>query len=152
MKMLPIIVTIIASVFAIYLYHIVPNYLINITNNKIGYNLYKFFNGKYLVDNIYNYYIIYGGLNIGNIISLKIDLGLIELLGPYGLSTSLQSSSKTISLIDTGSVQNYALYIIVATVSIIFIVFTQVMFNYSIIISLVFIVTIISILITILLK
>lgn len=152
MKMLPIIVTIIASVFAIYLYHIVPNYLINITNNKIGYNLYKFFNGKYLVDNIYNYYIIYGGLNIGNIISLKIDLGLIELLGPYGLSTSLQSSSKTISLIDTGSVQNYALYIIVATVSIIFIVFTQVIFNYSIIISLVFIVTIISILITILLK
>ncbi|CEG19378.1 nadh dehydrogenase subunit 5 [Ceraceosorus bombacis] len=148
-KLLPMIVTIIASVLAIYLYHIVPTYLVGLTNTKIGYNLYKFFNGKYLVDVIYNHYIIYAGLKAGNLISLKLDLGLIELLGPHGLSTSLQSSSKTVSLIDTGSVQNYALYIIVASVSIIFVVFTQVLFSYSIVLSLVLMVTVVSMLLTI---
>jgi len=148
-KLFPIIITIVSSFTAIYLYHIIPNYLISLTNNSIGYKFYIFFNGKYLIDVIYNNYFIYSSLNTGNLITLKLDLGLIELLASQALTSSLTTSSNNISVIDTGNIQIYALYIIIATVSIIFIVFTQVLFSYSTVLSLVLMLTIVNILLSI---
>lgn len=42
-----------------------------------------------------------------------IDKGTIELIGPYGLEKSLTGISRRISLLDTGVITSYALYILV---------------------------------------
>ncbi len=43
-------------------------------------------------------------------LSKTLDRGVIELVGPYGFSSGLNNSSKSISSLDTGSLTSYALY------------------------------------------
>jgi hypothetical protein len=46
-----------------------------------------------------------------------LDLGVIELLGPFGISQSLYGSSARLVKLDTGSISEYGLYIFVAAIS-----------------------------------
>ena len=87
--------------------------------NKIGYYIYSFLNGKYLMDILYNGYFINGGITIGYTIAKVLDRGFIELLGPNGLSLSFIKISNNISKLDTGIITTYALYM---TLSIILII------------------------------
>lgn len=128
-KILPAILSVSGASLALYLYHKIPNLLINITNNKFGINLYKFFNSKYYIDVIYNQYIIYGGLKIGYIFNKILDRGIIEIVGPYGLSNSLITGSYNITKLDTGNLTSYALYIILGVISFSFILFAPILFN-----------------------
>nr|YP_001876486.1 ND5 [Tilletia walkeri]ABP03931.1 ND5 [Tilletia walkeri] len=123
MKLLPFILTVIGAISALYLYNRIPSFRIQLTNSKIGRSFYKFFNGKYYVDVIYNNYIIGYSLYLGYNISKILDRGLVELVGPYGLRNTLQSNSKNISKIDTGNITNYALYIVLSRIVINFILF-----------------------------
>jgi len=120
-KLLPLFLSLLGAGTSLYLYNILPTFLIGLTNNKIGYSLYKFFNGKYYVDVIYNHYIINGGLQLGYVISKVLDRGIIELVGPYGLATGLGSGSSTISKLDTGNLTSYALYLAIALVTLVMI-------------------------------
>ncbi len=98
--------------------------LINLTNNKIGKNIYAFLNGKYFFDVIYNHFIIQKGLNLGYNISKEIDRGAIELLGPYGLSNYFYNAGKNLAKLDTGVITTYSLYITIALISLLFILFS----------------------------
>ena len=86
-------------------------------------NIYTFLNGKYLLDNLYNNYLISGGLKIGFTISKLLDKGIIELIGPFGLTEGSYSASSTLSKLDTGVITTYALYITLGLISILFILF-----------------------------
>lgn len=129
-KLLPLILSIIGASTALYFYHIMPTVLINITNNILGNKLYKFFNGKYYIDVIYNHFILNNSLQLGYIISKVLDRGFIELVGPYGLSTLFISGSSNISKLDTGNLTSYALYIAITVVLLLFILFASVLFNH----------------------
>ena len=98
-------------------------FLINLTNNKIGKNIYAFLNGKYFFDVIYNHFFIQRGLNLGYNISKEIDRGAIELLGPYGLSNYFYNAGKNLAKLDTGVITTYSLYITIALISLLFILF-----------------------------
>lgn len=126
-KLLPAIGTLAGAGLALYMYHILPLFSIQLTNNTIGRNLYRFFNGKYYVDVIYNHYFINGALNLGYTLSKTLDRGIIELIGPYGLSTSLTSSSRDISKLDTGNITSYALYIVLGLIIITLMLFSPIM-------------------------
>ena len=99
-------------------------FLINLTNNKIGKNIYAFLNGKYFFDVIYNHFIIQRGLNLGYNISKEIDRGAIELLGPYGLSNYFYNAGKNLAKLDSGVITTYSLYITIALISLLFILFS----------------------------
>jgi NADH:ubiquinone oxidoreductase subunit 5 (subunit L)/multisubunit Na+/H+ antiporter MnhA subunit len=86
--------------------------------------LYTFLNGKYLFDNLYNYYIISGGLKIGFTVSKLLDKGFIELIGPFGLTEGSYLASHNLSKLDTGVITTYALYITLGLISILFILFS----------------------------
>ncbi len=99
LKLLPTIGSLFAAISAIILYNNIPNVLIDLTaspyylmnslNNikgSLGRRIYTFLNGKYLVDVVYNKYFIGLGLKLGITISKVLDRGIIELLGPFGLS------------------------------------------------------------------
>jgi len=98
-------------------------FLINLTNNKIGKNIYAFLNGKYFFDVIYNHFFIQRGLNLGYNISKEIDRGAIEFLGPYGLSNYFYNAGKNLAKLDTGVITTYSLYITIALISLLFILF-----------------------------
>lgn len=116
---------------------IVSDYKDNIKNNNLisiirkeemkGENfrtIYTFLNGKYLLDIIYNNYIISGGLQLGYNISKLLDKGIIELIGPYGLTDKSYLSSYSLENLNTGVITTYALYITLSLISLIFIVFS----------------------------
>jgi NADH-ubiquinone oxidoreductase chain 5 len=128
-KLLPAIGTLAGAGLALYLYHVAPLFTIALTNSPTGQKLYRFFNGKYFVDVIYNHYFINGGLRFGYAVSKTLDRGIIELVGPHGLSSSLTTSSKTISKQDNGSVTSYALYILLGQIIITLVVFAPILFQ-----------------------
>jgi NADH-ubiquinone oxidoreductase chain 5 len=111
-KLLPSIGSGLAAIAAVYLYHSkslaikkvsLPSgimggqAMIEFTDYSLPRKLYTFFNGKYLIDIIYNNYIIGGGLNLGYTIAKVLDRGVIEVVGPFGISEFLFSTGKNIS-------------------------------------------------------
>lgn len=138
LKLLPTVGSIFAAILALTLYNKTPNVLISLTDSPVLLNsqnqiaklsgslsrrLYIFFNGKYLIDVLYNNYIIAKGLKMGYNITKVLDRGVIELLGPYGISSVLSNTGSKVGKLDTGIVTSYALYIVLGLISILFIIF-----------------------------
>jgi NADH-ubiquinone oxidoreductase chain 5 len=132
LKLLPALFSLLGMLTAIFLYHLFPNSLISLTNSiPFLRNIYKFFNGKYYFDVLINQFFITNGLKLGYSISKELDRGVIELLGPYGLSKYLVNVSNNLAKLDTGVITTYALYITLALIYLIFLVLQPVFF-YSI--------------------
>jgi NADH-ubiquinone oxidoreductase chain 5 len=132
-KLLPTILSILGAGFAIYLYNVSPRLLVDITSTikdsafaSVGRTLYTFFNGKYFLDVILNQYIIAQGMRLGYTVTKVLDRGVIEAVGPFGLSTVLSNTGFNISRLDTGIVTSYALYIVLGLISILLIIFLPV--------------------------
>src|SRR5258708_7092799 len=109
-KLLPTILSLFGGCLAIFLYH---------------------YNCKYLFDVVYNNYINLVGLNLGYTISKVIDRGVIELLGPNGLSTVFTNTGMNFSKLDTGIITTYSLYITLALLSLVFLVFAPILIDTS---------------------
>ena len=116
---------------AILTYQTKPEFFVDLTDNIFGKNLYTFLNGKYFFDIIYNFYIIRKSLKYGYYITNVLEKGVIEIMGPYGLSNVLFNTGKNISKLDTGIVTSYALYIVLGLISLIFLVFFPVIIDIS---------------------
>lgn len=121
-KLLPSILSIIGAGLAIYFYNISPRFLIDLTDVAILRKVYIFLNGKFLLDVILNQLIIAQGMKLGYTVTKVLDRGVIESVGPYGLSNVLSNTGLNISKLDTGIVTSYALYIVLGFISILFIV------------------------------
>jgi NADH-ubiquinone oxidoreductase chain 5 len=128
-KLLPTLLSILGASSAIFLYHVYPDFIVNLTDSALGKKIYTFLNGKYFFDVIYNYYIISAGLLTGNIISKVLDRGVIELVGPYGLASVLGNSANNIAKLDTGVITTYSLYITIGILSLVFLVFAPLLFD-----------------------
>jgi NADH-ubiquinone oxidoreductase chain 5 len=132
-KLLPSILSALGAISAVFLYHVYPEFIINITDSNLGKKIYSFLNGKYYFDIIYNNYIISLGLIAGNTISKVLDRGVIELLGPYGLASALENTAKNITKLDTGVITTYSLYMTIGILSIVFLLFTPLFLDTSVI-------------------
>jgi hypothetical protein len=97
-----------------------------VTKNDSGFKkIYSFFNGKYYFDIVYNYFIFSKGLHLSYKISKEIDRGIIEFVGPYGLSNTFINTSKNLSKLDTGIITTYALYITISLLVFTFLFFAS---------------------------
>jgi len=130
-KLLPALISLTGAVTAIFMYHRYPEFIINLTDSKLGRKIYSFLNGKYYFDVIYNHYIVALGLKLGYFISKEIDRGAIELLGPYGLANTFNNSANNISKLDTGIITTYSLYITIGLLSLLFLIFAPVLIDTS---------------------
>ena len=130
-KLLPALLSLFGATLALYLYHINPEFIISLTNTNLGRKIYTFLNGKYFFDIIYNHYIVALGLKTGYTISKVLDKGVIELVGPYGLSTIFNKTALSISRSDDRAISTYSTYIIFNTLCLIFIVFAPILINSS---------------------
>jgi len=112
-KILPLILTLLLSFLSIIISEFTPKALTNFKMSRFGYNVYSFFNQRFLVELFYNKYITDFVLKLGGQTTKVIDKGSIELVGPYGLEKGLVSLSRNIANLDTGVITSYALYILV---------------------------------------
>jgi len=130
-KLLPAILSLIGATSAVYIYHVNPEFIVGLTNSPCGRKVYTFLNGKYFFDVVYNHYIIALGLKLGYTISKVLDRGVIELVGPYGLSSALNKAALSISMSDTRVISTYSTYIIFNALVLIFIVFSPILVESS---------------------
>ena len=129
LKLLPTILSLIGGILAIFIYHKTPEILTD--NSNLFRQIYRFLNGQYFFDVIYNQYVISKGLNFGYTISKVLDRGIIEVVGPFGLSNILQNTGNKIANLDTGVITTYSLYITLGLLSLLFLVFSPILFDNS---------------------
>jgi NADH-ubiquinone oxidoreductase chain 5 len=115
-KLLPLFFTISLSTIAIILSEFIPKILLNFKLTRLGYNLFGFFNQRFLIEMFYNKYITDLVLNLGGQTTKVLDKGSIELIGPYGLEKGLIALSRNIANLNSGIVTNYALYILIGLI------------------------------------
>nr|YP_010555475.1 NADH dehydrogenase subunit 5 [Ramaria rubella]UYR22228.1 NADH dehydrogenase subunit 5 [Ramaria rubella] len=130
-KLLPAILSLLGAIIGLFLYHKTPEFLISLSDTTIGRKMYTFLNSKFLFDVLYNKYFISGGLKLGYTISKILDKGVIELVGPHGLSTIFYNTGLNVSKLDTGVVTTYSLYIALGLLTLLFLVFAPVLLETS---------------------
>ena len=115
-KLLPLFFTISLSVLAIVLSELLGKILITFKYTRLGYNIFGFFNQRFLIELFYNKYITGLVFKLGGQTTKVIDKGSVELLGPYGLEKGLINLSKNIVSLDTGVITSYAFYILIGLI------------------------------------
>lgn len=110
-KLLPLMCTIIFTLIAIYISEFNPNLLMYFKFSRIGFNIFGFFNQRFLIELFYNIYITRIILYLGGHTTKILDKGSIEYIGPYGIESGLTNISLNISKLDSGIITSYALYI-----------------------------------------
>lgn len=106
-KLLPLILSIILALIALYLLENKSSYLLAINKNKWGQNIYRFFNQRYWFELLYNRCIVKNTLHIGYVTNTILDRGVLELIGPRGAVASLYKISNYFSSFDSGSITRY---------------------------------------------
>jgi len=115
-KLLPFILTLSLSIISLILSEFFPKSLILFKFSNWGYNIFSFFNQRFLIELFYNKYITEIILKLGGQTTNVIDKGTVELLGPYGLEKGLISVSDSIGKLSTGVITTYALYILIGLI------------------------------------
>lgn len=110
-KLLPLMFTISLSVIAILLSEFLSTTLIYFKLSRTGYNIFSFFNQRFLIELFYNKFVTGIVLKLGGQTTKVLDKGSVEYIGPYGLEKGLLNISTNISNLNTGSVTTYALFI-----------------------------------------
>jgi NADH-ubiquinone oxidoreductase chain 5 len=116
-KLLPLFFTITLTICSIALTEFYPRLLVGFKLSRFGYNIFSFFNQRFLVEMYYNRYISGTVLNLGGQTTKVLDKGAVELFGPFGLEQQFTNLSKKIDSLSTGIVTNYALYILIGLIS-----------------------------------
>ena len=115
-KLLPFALTITLSALSLILSEFLVRSLISFKLTRLGYNIFSFFNQRFLIELFYNKYITRFILKLGGHTTKVLDKGSIELLGPYGLEKGLFILSKSLNSLDTGVITTYALYILIGLI------------------------------------
>jgi NADH-ubiquinone oxidoreductase chain 5 len=128
-KLLPIISTLLFSYLAFIINEFLSKLFIYFKFSKLGYNLFSFFNQRFLIEFFYNKYIVNLILSLGSQTTKIIDKGSVELLGPFGLEKGLLKLSNSIVNLSTGNLTSYALYILIGFILYILIPYLSILDN-----------------------
>ena len=111
-KLLPVIFSCLGMLSSFIIYSFVNKKLkLNFKKSRLGHSLYTFFSKKWFFDKIYNEVIgqsiLYAGYNYTYII---IDRGILEFLGPYGISRLVYSKALNIKGFHSGLLYHSLLF------------------------------------------
>jgi NADH-ubiquinone oxidoreductase chain 5 len=124
-KLLPLMLTIIGAITSLIYYEYKNDiYLLSkkIYINKNYIDIYRFLNQRYYFELILNNIVLSKILKIGYILNKEIDKGVLETLGPNGLTTTIIEKSKGLSNKDQGFITRYAMYILLGLIAFITII------------------------------
>jgi NADH-ubiquinone oxidoreductase chain 5 len=113
-KLYPIYLSIFVLIFSLFLYIYFKKIFYNLKKIKFFRYVYTYLNKKWFFDKIYNEYIGQFFFTISYSISYKIiDRGIVELLGPYGLTFLLTKVSFNLFKAQTGIIYHYILIFLI---------------------------------------
>jgi NADH-ubiquinone oxidoreductase chain 5 len=115
-KLLPLFFTLSLTIISVTILELSPKLLLTFKFTKLGYNIFGFFNLRFLIELFYNNYITSVLLKLGGQTTKILDKGSVELLGPFGLENGLLNLSNNINNLSTGVVTSYALYILMGLI------------------------------------
>jgi len=117
-KLLPLMLTILWSNIVIVLleFYFYLTILIWFKLSIPGYNIFSFFNQRFLIELFYNKYITNFILELGGQTTKVLDKGSVELLGPFGFGKGSVSLSVNIASLNKGVITSYALYILIGLI------------------------------------
>ena len=115
-KLLPLILTISLIVIVIVLSEYLSTILIYFKLSRVGYNIFSFFNQRFLIELFYNEYITGNILKLGGQTTKEMDKGSVEFVGPYGAMKLLYYVSTILSKLNKGIITTYALYILLGVI------------------------------------
>lgn len=115
-KLLPLMFTIVLSIISIVLSEYLSTFLVYFKLSRIGYNIFSFFNQRFLIELFYNKYITGVILKLGGQTTKLLDKGSVEYIGPFGLEKGLFTISSNIAKLNTGVITSYALYMLIGLV------------------------------------
>ena len=108
-KILPVILSLSGFTLSFILYSFFNDILFSIKISYLGKKIYNFLNKKWFFDKVYNEYIIQTLFRFSYDKTYKlIDRGIIEILGPMGLSSLVSKQAKIFYKLQTGSIYHYA--------------------------------------------
>jgi proton-translocating NADH-quinone oxidoreductase chain L len=119
-KLIPVIFSLSGAFLAHILYTMNPlKNLYDLKMTPFGQAFYNYFNRKWYFDKVYNEYLNQGVLHIGYDGTYKVvDRGIIEFLGPFGLSNLLYNQKINFSRLQTGLIYHYTFVMLVGAVMI----------------------------------
>lgn len=120
-KLIPTIVTCVSASLAVYFYTFNPHFLLNLQESALGRFTYTFFNKKWLWDVVIGKILVLG-INSGYYTSQTTDRGTLEIIGPRGVITNLYHYSNVLVRFDSGLVTTYASYMLLSTLSLMFVI------------------------------
>jgi NADH-ubiquinone oxidoreductase chain 5 len=129
-KLLPLFFTITLTFIGLVSSEFFPTLLMYFKFSRIGYNIFGFFNQRFLVELFYNTYITDVVLKLGGQTTKILDKGAVEYIGPYGLELGLTTLSKNIHKLDASVITNYALYILSGFIFYILMTYVSVTYSY----------------------
>jgi len=115
-KLLPLYFTLSLSILSILFTEFYSKLLINFKFSIFGYNIFSFFNQRFLMEMYYNKYISGIILYLGGQTTKVMDKGSVEIFGPIGLQKKVNDISNLINVLSTGVVTSYALYILIGLI------------------------------------
>ncbi len=120
-KLVPLVLSLLGGVFSLLLYFIFNKTFYFFKTSFIGRVLYSFFNRKWFFDKFYTDLISQSFFSFcSQSVFLTFDKGVLEVLGPYGVSFSLVSKAWSILALHTGNISNYS-YLLFSSVSFLFV-------------------------------
>ena len=116
-KIIPFLFTLFFSIITITLFEIFPDTINSFKLSRLGYVVYGFFSQRFLIELLYNNYIVNLILSLGGQTTKILDRGSIELIGPFGFEKGLVKGGKSITNLGQFSVINYATFIVIGLFS-----------------------------------
>lgn len=113
-KLLPLILTLFGITIMIISLEFLPKISLYLSSLKFYIIIYRFFNQRFWYELLINTYIVDQSLRFGYFLNKKLDRGVLELVGPYGISLLLYNLGNKITKLDTGLITNYSLYMFTA--------------------------------------
>ena len=113
-KFLPVMLSLLGAFLGFSLYYSASHVLVAFKTSPVGRTLYTFFSNKWHWDYIYNSLVAAPIFAWGHDVSYKVlDRGLLEYLGPLGITRLLSSLTLKFSSFQSGLVYNYAFAIFI---------------------------------------
>lgn len=113
-KILPVNLSLFGIFIALFIYIFKAKFLFSFKTSSGGKRLYSFLNRKWLIDKICNEYLSQFFFKFSYSTSYKfVDKGIVEILGPKGLSYIVLNTSLSLHVMQTGFIYHYTLQILI---------------------------------------
>ena len=138
-KLIPVIFSMAGALISYFLYQIFFSFFNTFTFYLKNYHFYHFLSKKWYFDVLYNQYLVKYWLYFSYYISFKnIDRGLIELIGPLGITNLFKITSQNISKLQTGLIYHYIFIIVLGVTILLFLILLPNIYNISLFLVFIF--------------